>query len=146
MDPDAVAEVLRTVPLFKSMRPGDVQQVARLATVRNYKAGAMIVRQDDTAITLYCVLNGGVRIERHGRSTETPVVLAEMGVGGFFGEMSLLDDFPRSASVIATEPTACALISKWDFQRELKSHPQIGVALLRTLSQRIRALDARLAV
>jgi CRP-like cAMP-binding protein len=147
MDREAVAKVLRTVPLFKSLRPGDVQHLADLASVRRYRSGSTIVRQDDTAMTLYCVLSGSVRIEREpARAADGPVTLATLGPGGFFGEMSLLDDFPRSATVIAEEPTECALISKWDFQKELKSHPEIGQALLRVLSQRIRALDERLSL
>ena len=145
MEPDAVAAVLRSVPLFRSLRPGDLQRLARQACVRNYKEGALIVRQDDTAISFYCVLSGGVRIERQG-PTERPVVLAEFGPGGFFGEMALVDDFPRSASVVAQAPTVCALISKWDFQKELKDRPELALALLRTLSQRVRELDARLAL
>ena len=60
--------------------------------------------------------------------------------------MSLLDDFPRSASVVAVAATDCALISKWDFQKELKSHPEISLALLRVLSQRIRTLDEQLTI
>jgi CRP/FNR family transcriptional regulator, cyclic AMP receptor protein len=145
MEPEAVAGVLRTVPLFKSFRPSDLQRLARMASVRSYKEGKLIVRQDDTAVTFYCVLSGGVRIEREG-SAEGPVLLAEFGPGGFFGEMSLVDDAPRSASVTATAPTVCALISRWDFQRELKARPDVALALLRTLSQRVRELDARLAV
>jgi CRP-like cAMP-binding protein len=146
MEPDAVAGVLRSVPLFRSLRMGDLQRLGRMACVRNYKEGALIVRQDDTAISFYCVLSGGVRIERQGATAERPVVLAECGPGGFFGEMSLVDDFPRSASVVATAPTVCALISKWDFQKELKARPEIAAALLRAFSQRVRELDARLAL
>jgi CRP-like cAMP-binding protein len=48
--------------------------------------------------------------------------------------------------VLATAPTECALISKWDFQRELRAHPEIGRALLRVLSERVRVLDARVAL
>ena len=146
MEPDTVAAVLRKVPLFRSLRPGDLQRLARLACVRSFKQGALIVRQDDTAISFYCVLDGSVRIERQGTTAEASVLLAQFGSGGYFGEMSLVDDSPRSASVIATAPTVCALISKWDFQRELKAHPEISLALLRALSQRVRELDARLAL
>jgi len=146
MDRRAVADVLRTVPLFRSLRAGDVDRLARLASVRRYKPGSVIVRQDDTAVALYCVLSGGVRVERQGTSSDGQVTLAEIPPGGFFGEMALLDDFPRSASVVATSATECALLSKWDFQKELKAHPEIGLALLRVLSQRVRSLDAQIAL
>ena len=59
--------------------------------------------------------------------------------------MGLIDDVPRSATVIAVEPTECALLAKWDFQNELREDPDIALALLPVLTQRIRDLDARLA-
>ena len=146
MNPEAVAQALKKVPLFSSLRPGQLQRLAGLATVRSYKPGGLIVKQDDTAVALYCVLSGKVRVERQGPDGDRPVTLAEFGSGGFFGDMALIDDFPRSASVIAEAATECALLTRWDFQKELKSHPEIGLALLRVLSQRIRALDEQLAL
>jgi CRP/FNR family transcriptional regulator, cyclic AMP receptor protein len=140
------ATVLRKMPLFREFRDAELQRLAGLATIRKYREGRVIVRQDDTAMTLYCVLSGAVRVQREGSGGSPPVVLVEHGPGGFFGEMALLDDFPRSASVLALAPTECALVSKWDFQRELRSHPEISLALLRVLSERIRTLDARLAL
>ena len=114
--------------------------------MRAYKPGSVIVKQEDTAVTLYCLLSGSVRIQRERPGVAEPVALGELGPGGFFGEMAILDDFPRSATVVATAPTECALISKWDFERELKAHAEIAVAMLRVLSQRVRALDERLSV
>ena len=66
-------------------------------------------------------------------------------VGGFFGEMGLIDDEPRAASVVAVEPTACALLAKWDFQNELRQDPDIALTLLPILNRRIREVEARLA-
>ena len=146
MDRDAIMMVLAMVPLFKGLRPGDLRHLAGLASVRSYRPGGVIVKQDDTAVALYCVLSGGVRVQRERLGPDGPLALVELGPGGFFGEMAVLDDFPRSATVVATEPTECALLSKWDFERELKSHPEIALALLRVLSQRVRTLDERLSV
>jgi CRP/FNR family transcriptional regulator, cyclic AMP receptor protein len=146
MDRWSVIEALRSVSLFRSLRGGDLQRVAQLASLRGYKQDALIVQQGDTAVALYCILSGRVRIQRQTGGPETAVTLAELGPGGFFGEMTLLDDFPRSATVIATAATECALISKWDFQQQLKAHPEIGLALLRVLSERVRTLDDRLSL
>jgi len=68
-----------------------------------------------------------------------------VGRGGFFGEMGLIDDAPRAATVTAEEPTECALLAKWDFQTELRHDPDITLTLLPILTQRIRELEARLA-
>ena len=59
--------------------------------------------------------------------------------------MGLIEDMPRSATVVAVEPTECALLAKWDFQNELREDPDIALALLPVLTARIRKLDARLA-
>ncbi len=104
----------------------------------------MIVRQGDTSMALYVVLSGAVRIERDGEGGG-PVVVSEAGEDRSFGEMGLIDDEPRSATVIATEPTECALLAKWDFQKELREDPDIALALLPVLNERIRQLHARLS-
>jgi CRP/FNR family transcriptional regulator, cyclic AMP receptor protein len=72
-------------------------------------------------------------------------VLEELGPGGAFGEMGLIDDMPRAASVIAIEPTECVLLARWDFQNELREDPEIALALLPVLNARIRDLNERLA-
>jgi CRP/FNR family transcriptional regulator, cyclic AMP receptor protein len=146
MDREAVAKALRTAELFQELRPEDLRRLANLATTRSYKPDSMIVKEEDTAIALYCILSGSVRVQRQGSSPDGPVTLAELGPGAVFGEMGLLDDFARSASVVAITATECALLTKWEFRRELKNHPTIGLALLRVLSQRVRALDARVAL
>jgi CRP/FNR family transcriptional regulator, cyclic AMP receptor protein len=64
-----------------------------------------------------------------------------MGPGSFFGEMGLIDDMPRSATVVAIEPTVCALLAKWDFRNELRHDPDIALALLPILCERIRDLE-----
>jgi CRP/FNR family cyclic AMP-dependent transcriptional regulator len=146
MDREAVARILRTVPIFQNLRPAEIRRLTELATTRSYEPGRMIVREADTGVALYCVLSGSVRVQRQKSGADGQVTLAELGSGSFFGEMALLDDFPRSASVVAIAPTECALLSKWDFQKELEAHPGIGLAMLRVLSERIRALDAQVAL
>jgi CRP-like cAMP-binding protein len=91
-------------------------------------------------MSFYVVLKGRVRIEQEVGESRLP--LREMGAGGFFGEMGLIDDMPRSATVVAVEPTECALLAKWDFRNELREDPDIALALLPILCQRIRELEA----
>src|SRR5439155_1500018 len=75
--------------------------------------GATIVAQDDTGRTLYVILQGRVKVVHHGEAGSAAAPLAEFGDGEFFGEMALLENAPRSADVIATAPTTCALLS-WE--------------------------------
>jgi CRP-like cAMP-binding protein len=122
-------------------------RLAGLATTRSYQAGSMIVRQGDTSMALYVVLSGTVRIERQteGGASGAGIAVGEVGPNGFFGEMGLIDDEPRAATVVALELTECALLAKWDFQNELRDDSDIALAVLPVLTRRIRELDELLA-
>jgi CRP/FNR family transcriptional regulator, cyclic AMP receptor protein len=134
-------EALAAVPLLSRLTNAQRARLAKLATTRKYAADSVIVRQGDTSMSFYVILSGRVRVEQElGDTRRLP--LSEFGPGGYFGEMGLIDDMPRSATVVAVEPTECALLAKWDFGNELREDPDIAVALLPILSQRIRHLEA----
>jgi CRP/FNR family transcriptional regulator, cyclic AMP receptor protein len=137
-----IHEAFARVPLLSRLSDSQRSRLAGLATTHDYKAGAVIVRQGDTSMSFYVVLSGRVSIHQDS-SDGTPLALREMAAGGFFGEMGLIDDMPRSATVVALEPTQCALLAKWDFRNELRDDPDIALALLPILSQRIRELEAQ---
>jgi CRP-like cAMP-binding protein len=140
---DDVAAVLATVPMFRHL---GVRQRARLAQLfcrRTYRADDVIVRQGDTSMSFYVVLSGRVRVVRHSTGDDG-VAIIEEGPGSFFGEMGVIDDLPRAATVIALDPTECALLAKWDFQRELAADPGIALALISVLNARIRTLEDHL--
>jgi CRP-like cAMP-binding protein len=129
------------VPLLSRLTSEQRARLARRATRRTYRPGAVIVRQGDTSMSAYVVLSGRVIFEQEvGQSAMT---IREMGPGGFFGEMGLIDDMPRSATVVAAETTECALLAKWDFRNELRDDPDIALALLPILTKRIRELEAQ---
>jgi len=142
-DPALIEETLAAVPLLSRLSTRQRARLAGLATTRAYEAGWVIVREGDTSMALYVILAGSVRIERESKGGRVHV--HDAGPNGFFGEMGLIDDLPRSATVIAQEPTECALLAKWDFQNELRHDPDIALALLPVLTERIRRLDARVA-
>ena len=141
----SVEEVFAGVPLFRHLTARQRARLARLTTRRSYRPGAVIVRQGDTSMSFYVILSGRVRVERTPDGGGAPVPVAETGPAGFFGEMGLIDDLPRAATVVAMEPTECALLAKWDFQNALRDDPEIALALLPVLNQRIREMNARLA-
>jgi CRP-like cAMP-binding protein len=141
---EAVADAMAQVPLFRGLSRGQREDIARHTTRRAYAAGATIVKQGDTSMSFYMVLLGKVRIVREGESAGE-VDAVEGGPGSFFGEMGLIDDTERNRTVIAVEPTECALLVKPDFQRELREDPDIALALLPVLNDRIRRLEQELA-
>lgn len=140
--PELVQRTLAAAPLFKRLREAQLARLARMATIRSYEPDTIIVRQGDTSMAFYVVLSGRARVQRDGG--QDSVEVTELGAGDSFGEMGLIDDLPRAATVIALEPTECALLAKWDFENELRDDPEIALALLPVLTQRIRELHARL--
>jgi CRP/FNR family cyclic AMP-dependent transcriptional regulator len=142
-DPVAIEEVFGRVPLLARLNDRQRSRMAQLSTTRLYEEGSIIVRQGDTSMALYVVLSGRARIDRESEAGKT-VQVDEVTHGGFFGEMGLIEDMPRAATVIAEQPTECALLAKWDFQNELRTDPDIALALLPVLGARIRELDDQL--
>jgi CRP-like cAMP-binding protein len=138
----ATDQAFAAVPLLSRLNSSQRSRLAKLATVHTYKAGSIVVRAGDTSMSFYVVLSGRVRVELEGGRNER-LIVRDLGPGGFFGEMGLIDDQPRSATVVATEPTRCALLAKWDFRNELREDPDIALALLSILCQRIRELEGQ---
>jgi CRP/FNR family cyclic AMP-dependent transcriptional regulator len=134
---------LGAVPIFARLRDDQLSRLALRTTARAFAPGTVIVREGDTSMSLYVILSGSVRVDR-SRPEGGTVRVAELGVRDAFGEMGLIDDAPRSATVTAETETTCALLAKWDFQNEIREDPEIAVALLPVLTQRIRAMNERL--
>ena len=135
-------ELLARVDLFRSLNKKHIAQLARLATTQHYAPDQAIVRQGDTGLGLYIIVSGNVEV-RHETPGQAPTVLNTLGPGQFFGEMALLDDYPRSATVVAREQTTCLTLTKWHFLAELESHPEMALPLLPMLSRRLRAAQDR---
>ncbi len=142
-EPLPVVDAFHQVALLSRLSERQREKIASRVTTRSYREGSTIVRQGDASVSFYVVLAGRARIEHEAGGRR--IVVDELGPGGAFGEMGLIDDLPRAATVIAVEPTECALLARWDFQNELRDDPDIALALLPVLNARIRELDARLA-
>jgi CRP/FNR family transcriptional regulator, cyclic AMP receptor protein len=136
--------VLAGIPMFKGLSAKQRARLASRMTRRRYQAGDVIVRQGTTSMSFYTVVSGSVRVVRHWE-TGSGVDIVDEGPGGFFGEMGVIDDLPRAATVVALEPTDCALLAKWDFCQELDHDPGIVLALVSILNTRIRQLEERLS-
>jgi CRP/FNR family cyclic AMP-dependent transcriptional regulator len=135
--------VLASIPMFQHLGNRQRARLAQHFCRRAYPAGAVIVRQGDTSMSFYVVLSGRVRVVRHS-AADDGIDIVDEGPGSFFGEMGVIDDLPRAATVMALEPTECGLLAKWDFQRELSAEPGIALSLISVLNARIRTLEDRL--
>jgi CRP/FNR family cyclic AMP-dependent transcriptional regulator len=144
MSASAVEGAFSKVSLLSRLSGRQRSRLAELATTRSYPADSVIVRQGDTSMALYVILSGSVRIERQIAGGGS-IAVSEVGPNGFFGEMGLIEDEPRAATVVALELTECALLAKWDFETELRNDSDIALGVLPVLTRRIRELDERLA-
>ncbi len=130
-------EDLAAAPLFSELSRRDLKRLASAAIVRDYKKGDVIVKEGETAVAFFIIKSGRVEVVR-GLSSKKAKVLATLGAGDFFGEMALLDSYPRSASVRAKQNTECLVLTRWDFVAELRTNPYIAVQMLPVLSRRLR--------
>jgi CRP/FNR family transcriptional regulator, cyclic AMP receptor protein len=128
-------DLLRRVDLFSGLPRQSLETLAAAAVEIDFPEGHYIVQQGMVGSGLLVIVSGSVRVVRGDD------VLATLGPGDFFGELSVLDQSPRSASVIAQQPTTCLGIASWDLLRVLEEQPSLGMALLRALATRLRAAD-----
>jgi CRP-like cAMP-binding protein len=132
----ATIDFLKHVSMFEDLDQRSLEAIANAAVEQNYPPGHEIVRQGDTGVGAFIIRSGKVDVIQDRGGTETK--LATLGPGDVFGEMALLDEFPRSATVRAIEPTTALGIQRWHFRGILESHPQVALALLPTLVRRLR--------
>jgi CRP/FNR family cyclic AMP-dependent transcriptional regulator len=134
-------DMLARVPIFVALSPAQLQTLARMVGHRMFPRGMVIIREDDTDAALYIILQGQVSVTKKRGPGQADMQLATLGPGDFFGEMALLDGAPRSATVTATATTECLLLTRLVFYTTLREDPQIAVAMLATLSKRIREVE-----
>ena len=132
--------VLLKVPLFASLPDTEVVPFGELMRERSYPKGSVILFEDDPGDALYLVVSGQVKVVLIGEDGRE-VILSVLGEGSFFGEMSLLDDEPRSAHVIAMEDSVVLALRREDFRARLRSSPEVAIVLLKELSRRLRRAD-----
>lgn len=128
---------LKGVPLLASLQETELEAIAAVSTIKHVLENVAILHVDEEGDTLFIILNGRVSVTKHNDEGRE-VILSILSDGEFFGEMSLLDGKPRSATVIATEPTELLLLRRSDFLLCLSRYPQIATKLLSALAYRLR--------
>jgi HD-GYP domain-containing protein (c-di-GMP phosphodiesterase class II) len=139
--PSALA--LRQLDFFAGMPDEHLALVARVARPRRFRAGQVVIQENSAADTFFIVRSGRVRITKLVETGEE-LPLDVVGKGGFFGEMALLDEGPRSATARAVEPTRLLEISRSDFKVLLDQAPLLAYAMMRVLSMRLRGTGAQM--
>jgi CRP/FNR family cyclic AMP-dependent transcriptional regulator len=134
---------LQSVPLFSQLSDEEAASISRATRNRTYPKNSVIVFEDDPGDALFVVKSGQVKVVLIGEDGRE-VILSVLGGGDFFGEMSLIDDQPRSAHVIAMEDSKLLVLYREDFHRCLERSPRIALGLLRALSRRLRSADDKI--
>ena len=139
-----VVALLERVPVFETLGPEDLAQVAQVAVPRRFSPGQVIFREGDESDTCYVVSSGHARALREHGDGRT-IALARFGPGDIFGELAMFDDERRSATVEALDDLNALAILGHDMRRLLREHPDIAVKLVIGLGRRLRAANERLA-
>jgi len=129
---DRRAELLAGCPLFNGIDADGLAKLADLATPVDFPAGHVIARQGEIGTGFFVIVSGGVRVVRDG------AVVARLGPGEFFGELSVLDRMPRNATVAAESATSCLALASWDFDKVLLEEPALTLTILRGVARRLR--------
>ncbi|MCS7183080.1 MAG: Crp/Fnr family transcriptional regulator [Thermoanaerobaculum sp.] len=132
-----VEQLLASSSLFSGLGQRELVALARTAQRLEYRPEEVVIQMNSLGDGLYLIASGRVKVVVPSPEGKE-VILATLGPGAFFGEMSLLDDEPRSASVVAQLPSVVYRIYRQDFARLLDTSPSIARALLRELSRRLR--------
>jgi CRP/FNR family cyclic AMP-dependent transcriptional regulator len=137
------ATVLRSVPMFATFSADQLRALVAMTVRRSAARGSSIMREGDPVDCLYIVISGRLKVmmgEADGKET----ILSIIGPGDFFGEMGLIDDNPRSASVVAIEPCELLAVGKRAFRKCLVENADLAMAVMRVLVRRLREADRKI--
>jgi CRP-like cAMP-binding protein len=128
---------LAKVPLFESLKERQLARLASRFVSRKYDVGTDIVTQGKGGAGLFIVVSGAADVIRV-RTDGSKALVNQFGPTDFFGELALLDDEPRTASVVATEETECLVLSQWEFFGALREDAEMAIEVLQQLAKRFR--------
>jgi CRP-like cAMP-binding protein len=135
---------LDAVELVASLGLEARQALERRCVWRSWSPGAQIIDRETLTNDVYFIARGRVRVVDYSSSGTREVIFDELRAGGHFGELAAIDGEPRSANVVAVEPTETAMIPGAAFVALLFDHPEIGLAVMRRLSEMVRQSTTRI--
>ncbi|MDA8078223.1 MAG: cyclic nucleotide-binding domain-containing protein [Nitrospiraceae bacterium] len=137
-DPQDVRDILKGVPIFEELSGKELFQIGRILHEREYQPDEAVFRQGDPGVGMYIIAEGVVEI----RNDPSGQVLTKLEGGEFFGELSLLEDAPRTASAVTRTPCRLLCFFQPDLLDLINRHPRLGVKILfrlaKTIGERLR--------
>jgi len=132
---ESTDERLARIPLFEGLSKKQLSQVSRLMTPLDLKAGKVIARQGEVGREFLILLEGQVEVARDGK------IIAVRGAGDFIGEIALLDNRPRTATVTARTDVVVEVLNRGEFASLLAEAPELSSQVMATMARRLAALD-----
>jgi CRP/FNR family cyclic AMP-dependent transcriptional regulator len=132
----APADALRNVPLFSGIDGKELNRIANQMKERVFREGSTVVSEGETGAGFFVIAEGNATVSVGGDIRTT------LGPGDHFGEIALIDDGVRSASITAATDLRCYGLTPWEFRPFIEEHPRVAWVLLQTLARRLRAAQA----
>ena len=136
----AISNLLQRVSIFANVDDRAIDSLSDMMISKDYSKGSLVFGQEEPGDALFIIAKGRVKIVLYGESGKE-ITLSFFRKGDFFGEMSLLDDMPRSANVVTTEDSTLLILKRDDFKKHLVENPTTAVNVLAELSKRLRKAD-----
>lgn len=138
-----VGEALGRASIFSHLKGGTLKSLARAAKVRRFAPGELFVQEGEEAAAFFVLCRGQAEVVK-GLGQGREHILGSLTEGDFFGEMSLFDGFPRSASVRAVGDCECVVLARWDLLALIRTSPEVALGILPVLSRRLRECEDKL--
>jgi CRP-like cAMP-binding protein len=138
-------EFLKSVPIFSELSDETLSQLSQSGSVQSFSRDSIILSEKEAGSALFIIISGKVKISRiSSEDSDKEVILSILNPSDFFGEMALLDGLDRSATATAMEDSKIFIIQRNDFLELLQDHPDVSIALLQELTQRLRAAGMKI--
>jgi CRP/FNR family transcriptional regulator, cyclic AMP receptor protein len=132
----APVDVLRKVPLFSELGDRELEHLSKHFKERTFPEGSQVTAEGHTGTGFFIVADGNATVSVSGEERAT------LGPGDFFGEIALVDEGTRSATIIAATDLRCYGMTAWEFRPFVEEHPQVAWPLLKQMAKRLREAQA----
>ncbi|MHB8854018.1 MAG: Crp/Fnr family transcriptional regulator [Ignavibacteriaceae bacterium] len=136
-------DFLKYVPIFSDLSENTLEQISKLGMRKSFTKDSVVLFEHETGSALFVIIQGKLKVSRVSDDGKE-VILTILSESDFFGEMAILDGLTRSANVTAMEDSELFIIQRSEFLDLLQNHPEIAVALLQELTQRLRSADMKI--